>query len=86
MKRIAPGAVHVDGTARPQILSKRFNASFYKLVDMYCRCTRGQSILINTSFNIHGQPIVLNLADCIATFGRSLLDALVVDNTLIMRS
>lgn len=83
MKQRAPGAVHVDGTARPQIVSRGFNPSFYDILDHYYRLTHGQSILINTSFNMHGEPIVLTPRDAIASFLRSGLDVLAIENFIV---
>lgn len=83
MKQRAPGAVHVDGTARPQIVSRGFNPSFYEILDHYYRLTHGQSILINTSFNMHGEPIALTPRDAIASFLRSGLDVLAIENFIV---
>jgi carbamoyltransferase len=57
MKRSCPGVVHVDGTARPQLVSESDNPGYYRIVKEFKRLT-GLSCLVNTSFNIHEEPIV----------------------------
>ncbi|MFZ5801149.1 MAG: carbamoyltransferase C-terminal domain-containing protein, partial [Candidatus Omnitrophota bacterium] len=57
MQKVSPAVVHIDGTARPQILSKEDNPRFYKILKSYHKLT-GIPNLINTSFNIHEEPIV----------------------------
>lgn len=56
--------IHVDGTARPQILSKGDNPSLYKIIDEYKKII-GIPSIINTSFNIHEEPIVCSPADAV---------------------
>lgn len=83
MKRQAPGAVHVDGTARPQLVSRHVNPSFYDILDQYCKLTAGRSILINTSFNMHGEPIVLTPEHAVESFLKSKLDILAIENFIV---
>lgn len=52
-----PAVVHVDGSARPQIIRESDNPLYYKVLDQFFRRT-GIPVLINTSFNIHEEPIV----------------------------
>jgi len=82
MKKTSPAVVHVDGTARPQILSKEDNPSFYKILHEYNRIT-GIPSLINTSFNLHGEPIVCTPYDAINTFKQAKLDYLAISNYLV---
>jgi carbamoyltransferase len=67
MKRHSPAAVHVDGTARPQLVRAQTNPSFHKLLRAYHERT-GIPVLINTSFNMHEEPIVGSPADAVRAF------------------
>jgi carbamoyltransferase len=59
-KNKIPAVVHVDGTARVQTVSKKSNSSFYNLIDEFYKITN-VPVLLNTSFNLNGEPIVCNL-------------------------
>jgi carbamoyltransferase len=74
-KREAPAVVHVDGTARPQILRREVNPGYYDILTEYHRLT-GLSVLVNTSFNMHEEPIVCTPDEAIAAFADSHLDVL----------
>lgn len=67
MKRHSPAAVHVDGTARPQLVTERSNASFYRILKAY-EARTGIPVLINTSFNMHEEPIVGSPDDAVRAF------------------
>ena len=82
MKKNCPGVVHVDGTARPQILSKKDNLPFYKIIDNYRKLT-GIPCVINTSFNMHEEPIVCSPHDAIRAFKDSRLNFLALENFLV---
>jgi carbamoyltransferase len=77
MQRMCPAAVHVDGTARPQLVSERTNPSFAKILRAYHRRT-GIPAVINTSFNMHEEPIVCSPADAIRAFLLGNLDYLAI--------
>jgi carbamoyltransferase len=79
-----PAAVHFDGTARPQSISKRSNPLFHEMVRAF-RCLTGVPVMINTSFNVSGEPIVLKPSDAIRTFFASGLDALLIDRFLVRK-
>ncbi len=66
MKKTSPAVVHIDGTARPQLIRQEDNASYYKILKEYYEIT-GIPSLINTSFNMHGEPIVCSPEDAIQT-------------------
>lgn len=85
MKQEAPAVVHVDGTARPQIVHQQDNPGYYAILDAYYRLT-GIPTLINTSFNIHEEPIVMTPTDAIKAFETSLLDALIIGPYLVRRT
>ena len=59
-----PAAVHVDKTARPQFVSERTNESFHKIISAYHKIT-GVPAVINTSFNMHEEPIVCSPKDAV---------------------
>lgn len=77
-----PGVVHVDHTGRLQTVKKEWNERYYNLLEEFYRLT-GVPILLNTSFNIMGKPIIHSLEDAIAVFYTSGLDALVIDDLLM---
>jgi hypothetical protein len=77
-----PAAVHVDGTARPQLITKEINASYYKIVKEYKKLT-GIPGIINTSFNMHEEPIVASPDDAIRSFLEGSLDYLAIGNFLV---
>jgi carbamoyltransferase len=82
MKRDSPAAVHVDGTARPQLVSETSNPSFYKVLSEYYRIT-GIPSVINTSFNMHEEPIVCTPEDAIRAFLQGNLDYLAIGDFLV---
>jgi carbamoyltransferase len=77
MARYCPGVVHVDNTARPQLLSERDNPSAYRILKAYHELT-GIPCLINTSFNMHEEPIVCSPDDAIRAFQLGRLDYLAI--------
>lgn len=81
-KKIAPAVVHVDNTSRVQITTK--NSDFYKLIKAFYKQT-GIGAILNTSFNLKGEPVVCSPADAIKTFYSSGLDYLVLNNFLIKK-
>jgi carbamoyltransferase len=82
MKKHCPAVVHVDGTARPQILDRQTNPAYYKIVDEYRKLT-GLPSLINTSFNMHEEPIVCSPLDALRAFKAGHLDYLAMGNYLL---
>lgn len=75
---------HEDMSARAQILHRNYNEKLYSLLEAFNEKT-GCPMLLNTSFNVMGEPIVCTPEDAIRTFRNSGLDALVIDNNLIMK-
>jgi len=84
MKQNSPAAVHVDGTARPQLVDAVTNPSFHAILSAYLRRTGIPSVL-NTSFNIHEEPIVCTPVDAVATFLAGDLDYLALEDLLVSR-
>jgi carbamoyltransferase len=82
MKKVSPAAVHVDGTARPQLISKNDNPGYYKIVNEYRKIT-GIPSIVNTSFNMHEEPIVCTPYDAIRAFKLGHLDYLAIGQFLV---
>ena len=78
------GVVHVDGTARPQVLRKRDNPGMHAILEAFERRT-GIPSLVNTSFNRHGEPIVCSPIEAIGTFRGARLDGLALGPFLLRR-
>ena len=75
MKSLCPAVVHVDGTARPQLVNIDANPFIHGILTSYAEIT-GRPSLVNTSFNIHEEPIVCSPEDAIQGFFQSGLDYL----------
>ena len=79
-----PAVTHVDGTARVQTVAKSVNPIFYQLIKEFNKITK-VPILLNTSFNLNGEPIVCSPVDAIRTFFSCGLDILILGNYLIKK-
>ena len=77
MKKHSPAVVHIDGTARPQLVSKEDDQSYYQIIKYYHDIT-GIGNIINTSFNMHEEPIVCSPEEAIDSFIKSELDILAI--------
>lgn len=75
---------HVDGTGRLQTAKKEWNPRFYGLIEQFYRLTK-IPVLLNTSFNIMGKPLVHSLEDALTVFMTTGLDVLVVNDYLITK-
>jgi carbamoyltransferase len=84
LREMSPAVVHKDGTARPQAIREEVNPGYYAILDEYRRLT-GLPALINTSFNLHEEPIVMTPADAIRAFVESDLDLLAIGPFLAER-
>jgi carbamoyltransferase len=76
-----PAVVHVDGTARPQIISRASNPLYYDIVTAFERVS-GLPVLVNTSFNVHEEPIVNAPAECIRALTDGRIDFVVTNGGL----
>lgn len=85
MRAQSPGVVHVDGTARPQILDPETAPDLYQITKAYHKLT-GIPSLINTSFNMHGEPIVCSVGDALRSFREGRLHYLAIGNWLVVNS
>lgn len=81
----APGVVHVDGCSRPQLVAAEQDPLFHRLLLHFGQAT-GSPLLLHTSLNLRGDPLVRGEADGRSLFERSALDALVVEDRLYART
>jgi carbamoyltransferase len=81
-KRVIPAVTHVDGSARIQTVDRETNPLFYDLIAEVDRLT-GVPVIINTSFNVRGEPIVCTPADAYRCFVLTGMDELVLGNYLL---
>ena len=81
-RSIIPAVTHVDYSARVQTISKDRNPFIYKLLKEYKKLS-GCSVLINTSFNVRGEPIVNSVTDAYNCFMNTDIDYLVIGNRLL---
>jgi carbamoyltransferase len=79
-----PAITHVDRSARIQTVDRSINARFYDLIDAFGRRT-GLPVLVNTSFNVRGEPIVCSPIDAYRCFMGTAIDALVIGTCLLLR-
>jgi carbamoyltransferase len=84
-QRLLPATTHVDGSARVQTVDAETNPLFHRLLDAFEALT-GTPVLINTSFNVRGEPIVCSPADALACFLSTGMDLLVVDHFVLRKS
>jgi len=80
-----PAITHIDGSARIQTVNGNANPRFAKLLEEFYRRT-GCPILLNTSFNMRGEPIVCTPVDAVRCFNRSQIDLLVIEDFVLERS
>ena len=85
MKRQSPGVVHVDGTARPQVVDAETAPDFHAILTAYHRRT-GIPSVINTSFNIHEEPIICTPEEAIRSLEESGLEYLAIEDYLVRGS
>ena len=81
-KEVLSAVTHVDGTARVQTVTLESNRFLYELLDEFEK-VKGVPVLVNTSLNFHGKPIIESPVDAIADFYSSGLDFLVIENYLL---
>ena len=83
-RKVIPAVTHVDGSGRLQIISSKQNARYYKLVKKFGQKT-GVYVLMNTSFNLKGEPIVNSPENAFNTFRKSGLDILALERYIVMK-
>ena len=82
MKEMSPAVVHIDGTARPQLIKREDNPFYYDILNEYFKIS-GIPSLVNTSFNMHEEPIVCTPAEAIKAFEQSNLDFICLGSYLV---
>ena len=79
-----PAVVHVDGTARPQMVKEEINPRYYNLIKKFGEIT-GEYVVLNTSFNVKGEPVVCHPREAIKCFFDTGLDVLFMGNYKICK-
>ena len=79
-----PAVTHVDYSARVQTVHQETNPKYYNLIKKFKEIT-GCSVLVNTSFNIRGEPIVCSIEDAFKCFMGTNLDILVIENFIMLK-
>lgn len=79
---IIPAVTHVDGTGRLQTVRKEESPTYYRLIETFGQAT-GVPVILNTSFNLKGEPIVNTPLEAFSTFSRSEMDTLVLGQYVI---
>ena len=77
-----PAVVHVDGSLRPQTVSKSANPRYHRLIEAFGDIT-GENVVLNTSFNVKGEPIVCTPSEAIKCFFDTGLEYLAIGDFLV---
>ena len=83
-RAVLPAITHADGTARLQVVDATSNPVFYNLLKAF-KALRGVGVLMNTSYNLKGEPIVDTPTDALRTFSYSGLDYVVLNNRIVSK-
>jgi len=83
-RRLVPAIVHVDGSARPQAVSRTHAPRYWRLIDAFRRIT-GVPVVLNTSFNLRGEPIVNSPRDAIRDFLIAPIEMLVLEDLVVRK-
>ncbi|MDO8504541.1 MAG: carbamoyltransferase C-terminal domain-containing protein, partial [Candidatus Liptonbacteria bacterium] len=81
-KKVIPAITHVDGTGRLQVVLKEHSPRYWNLIKAFADKT-GVPLVLNTSFNLKGEPVVNTPAEAFSTFSRSGMDVLVLNNFVV---
>ena len=84
-KPLIPAVTHVDGSGRLQTVSKDYNPNFYMLIKKFYEITE-VPLILNTSFNLHGYPIILSPEDALHVFENSDIDAVLLNKYLVLKN
>ncbi len=85
VRNLIPAVTHVDGTARPQIVSEQTNPLVHRVIKEF-EARTGVGCLVNTSFNVHEEPINCSLDDSLRALERGAIDVLYTDAARIVRT
>jgi carbamoyltransferase len=80
-----PAVVHVDGTARPQVIARSQNPLYYDILSAY-KVRSGVPVLVNTSFNVHEEPIINSPAECARALSEGRIDFVVTEQAVYGRA
>ena len=83
-KDLIPAVAHIDGSSRLQIVDQQTNPRYYRLIEKFYQAT-GVPVILNTSFNLKGEPIVNTPEDAFNTFSKSEMDMLVLGNFMLTK-
>jgi carbamoyltransferase len=81
-RSVLPAITHVDGTGRLQMVFREQSPRYYSLIERFSQAT-GVPVLLNTSFNLKGEPIVTTPADAFHTYFASEMDTLILGNFVV---
>ena len=81
---LLPAVTHVDYSARVQTVNNETNPRYYKLINAFKKRT-GCPTIVNTSFNVRGEPIVCTPQDAYRCFMRTEMDILVLQNQILLK-
>ncbi len=82
--QVIPAITHVDNSARLQAVHKSESPLYHSMIERFGQAT-GVPVVMNTSFNLKGEPIVTTPANAFSTFSRSGMDALVLGNCIVRK-
>ena len=84
-EKLIPAVVHIDKTCRVQTVKKKLNEKFYLLINEFKKITK-IPVILNTSFNIKGQPIINNPEEAIKSFKNTKIDVLAIGDYIINKN
>ncbi|MFP6661770.1 MAG: carbamoyltransferase C-terminal domain-containing protein, partial [Myxococcota bacterium] len=85
LRSVVPAITHVDNSARVQTIDEKRAPRFYKIIKAF-KARTGSPVVINTSFNVRGEPIVCTPADAYRCFMNTNMDVLVLENQILCKS
>ncbi len=85
LRSVVPAITHVDNSARVQTVDEKRAPRFYKIIKAF-KARTGSPVVINTSFNVRGEPIVCTPADAYRCFMNTNMDVLVLENQILCKS
>ena len=80
----APAVAHIDNTARPQVVRQEDNPRYHKVLSLYREKT-GLPLVVNTSFNVHEEPIVCSPEDALRSLEKNSVDVLVMEDWIVSK-
>jgi carbamoyltransferase len=83
-QKLVKGVINIDGSCRPQIITD-YDSRYARLLKEYKKLS-GIGIILNTSFNLHGEPLVCSPEDALSTFSRTKAKYLVLENYLLTKT